>query len=404
MAVPRRFVVAPSAATRELWRVVESGELDELADVLPQADVNARNEHGMTALMRAAYHGRIQMVRVLLEHGADPNLTRNDNFTALSLAAFFGHSEIVEMLIGRGARTDVATRYGTSAHMWAKARSFGDVAQCLQKRRQEQVVVPPPGPTPTSQVPSQLTSQLTSRPTSKPAPLPEPEPGPEPEPRPEPELTQPELKASQPAIRTLTEPPEIWDLVHEAPRDFSAGSAFVARVGSITAGVALGIAAFVVLAGSLAGLWYWKDKLPNGVTEPKTAAAGNPVTTGNPVTAPKSETDDKSVTALPAATTDAASIPPSPTLSAPNDQPIDFSSTSVPEPVVRRNTPRRWAKPQSTEVPVEPTTPAAPLATAPKTESANPTPTANKQAAPASQQLISTPKPQPPKPKVIQWP
>jgi hypothetical protein len=402
MAVPRRFVVAPSAATRELWRVVESGELDELADVLQQADVNARNEHGMTALMRAAYHGRIQMVRVLLEHGADPNLTRNDNFTALSLAAFFGHSEIVEMLIGRGARTDVATRYGTSAHMWAKARSFGDVAQCLQKRRQEQVVVPPPAPTPTSQVTSPLTSQLTSaltsRPTSKPAPLPEPEPGPAPE------LTQPELKSSQPAVRTLGEPPEIWDLVHEAPRDFSAGSAFVARVGSITAGVALGIAAFVVLAGSSAGLWYWKDKLPRGVTEVKAGAAENPGTTANPVTAPKSDTADKTVTALPAATTDAASIPPSPTVSAPTDQPIDFPSTSVPEPVVRRNTPRRWPKPQSAEVPVEPTITAAPLATAPKTESANPTPTANKHAAPVGQQLISTPKPQPPKAKVIQWP
>src|SRR5687768_16462498 len=250
MAVPRKLVIVPNTATRELWRIAEAGEIDELEAVLSRADINARNEHGMTALMRAAYHGRIQMVRVLLEHGADPNLTRNDNFTALSLAAFFGHSEIVEMLIGRGARTDVATRYGTSAHMWAKARSFGDVAQCLQKRRQEQVVVPPPGPTPTSQVTSSLTSQLTSpltsRPTSKPAPLPELEPEPKPGLGFKPELTQPELTASQPAIRTLGEPPEIWDLVHEAPRDFSAGSAFVARVGSITAGVALGIAAFVV--------------------------------------------------------------------------------------------------------------------------------------------------------------
>src|SRR5215212_10237365 len=113
MAVAKKFVVAPGPAARELWRIAESGEVEELEELLPRADVNARNEHGMTALMRAAYHGRAEMVRALLDHGADPNITRNDKFTALSLAAFFGHSEIVEMLIDHGARTDVATRYGT---------------------------------------------------------------------------------------------------------------------------------------------------------------------------------------------------------------------------------------------------------------------------------------------------
>ena len=52
MAVPRKLVVVQNSATRELWRIAEIGEMDELMAVLPQADINARNEHGMTALMR----------------------------------------------------------------------------------------------------------------------------------------------------------------------------------------------------------------------------------------------------------------------------------------------------------------------------------------------------------------
>jgi len=88
MALPRKLIAVPNAATRELWRIAESGEMDDVEAVLSRADVNARNEHGMTALMRAAYHGRVRLVRVLLEHGADPNVTRNDNFTALSLRPF----------------------------------------------------------------------------------------------------------------------------------------------------------------------------------------------------------------------------------------------------------------------------------------------------------------------------
>src|SRR5689334_3491830 len=135
MAVPRKLIVVPNAATRELWRIADTGEMDDLEAVLSRADVNARNEHGMTALMRAAYHGRVQLVRVLLEHGADPNVTRNDNFTALSLAAFFGHAEIVDTLMQHGAKTDVATRFGTSPQIWAKARSYGDVARNLETRK-----------------------------------------------------------------------------------------------------------------------------------------------------------------------------------------------------------------------------------------------------------------------------
>ena len=376
MAIAKKFVVAPSAATRELWRVAESGEIGELEDLLPRANINARNEHGMTALMRAANHGRVEMVRTLLEHGADPNLTRNDNFTALSLAAFFGHTEVVEMLMGYGARTDVATRYGTSPHMWAKARSFGDVAQCLQKRRTEAAVLPTPAP--------RLRRQV------------EPEPEPEPERvryvEPEPEVAQPVL--AQPlVVRTLSEPPEIWDLVHEAPRNFSAGSAFLARVGSITAGVVFGVAMFAVVAGAVAGVWYWQGKLP------KPFAATKSVTQGPPQQAPPQQAPPTVTNAAPV-----QPIPSSPTVAAPTSDPIDASSISVPEPVVRRNTTRRTGiKPQTTQVPVETTAVAPPQPVAPKPESVNPNATATK-SAPLSPQLISPTKAQQPKGKVIQWP
>src|SRR5678815_1968851 len=196
MAVPRKLIVVPNAATRELWRIADTGETDDLEAVLPRANINARNEHGMTALMRAAYHGRLRLVRVLLEHGADPNVTRNDNFTALSLAAFFGHAEVVDILMQHGAKTDVATRFGTSPQIWAKARSYGDVARTLETQK--------------AQPPKSVSSVVPS--------VAEPEPESEPEPI---------------VIRTLKEPPEIWDLVREAPRDFNATSNFMARMGRI---------------------------------------------------------------------------------------------------------------------------------------------------------------------------
>ena len=130
--------------TAELWRIVERGDLEALARLLPRvADVNAPNRHGMTVLMKAACCGDARVVRLLLEHGADPNQIRNDKFTALALAAFFGHSETVKTLLEFGAHSDALTRCGASARTWATARTFADVARCLEMPRAE---MQPPAP------------------------------------------------------------------------------------------------------------------------------------------------------------------------------------------------------------------------------------------------------------------
>ncbi len=132
--------------TEELSRVVESGDIEALARLLPRvADLNARNRHGTTALMKAASCGHAEIVRLLLEQGADPNQMRNDGFTALALAAFFGHTETVKTLMEFGARTEAVTRSGASARTWATARTFSDVARCLD--------TPSPKPRPQAQVP-----------------------------------------------------------------------------------------------------------------------------------------------------------------------------------------------------------------------------------------------------------
>ena len=133
--------------TEELAHAVESDDVEALVRLLPRvADLNARNRHGTTLLMRAASCGHAQIVRLLLEHGADPNLMRNDKFTALALAAFFGHTETVKTLMEFGARTEAVTRSGASAHTWATARTFSDVARCLDT----------PAPKPPPQVRVQL--------------------------------------------------------------------------------------------------------------------------------------------------------------------------------------------------------------------------------------------------------
>merc|ERR1719499_1454970 len=64
------------------------------------ADLNVRaSQHGQTALMLAVSHGRLDMVDLLLEGGADVNIRDEDGSTALMCAAEHGHMEIVKLLM-----------------------------------------------------------------------------------------------------------------------------------------------------------------------------------------------------------------------------------------------------------------------------------------------------------------
>lgn len=68
-----------------------------------QADVDALDRFGQTALMRAAVRGDAAEVRQLISRGADLNHTAKYRLSALMLAAINGREEIVRMLVAAGA-------------------------------------------------------------------------------------------------------------------------------------------------------------------------------------------------------------------------------------------------------------------------------------------------------------
>lgn len=65
--------------------------------------VNVKDECGRTALMRAAYHGRTDTVKYLLDIGADVNARDPWDVTALIMATARGRTEIMQMLKQAGA-------------------------------------------------------------------------------------------------------------------------------------------------------------------------------------------------------------------------------------------------------------------------------------------------------------
>ena len=100
------------------------------------AVVNAKNSAGATALIAAAAAGSPEAVRLLLEKGADPNVVTKRSQTALAAAATTGVEATVKLLLERGAKVDVEDERGYTALLYAAgsdAVPAGVVRRLLEK-------------------------------------------------------------------------------------------------------------------------------------------------------------------------------------------------------------------------------------------------------------------------------
>ena len=82
------------------------------------ADVELADKHGSTPIIFAAMYGRIEMVKKLIEAGADVNHTGSE-LNALMAAVLKGHTDCVLELIRAGADLNIRNKDGMTALMFA---------------------------------------------------------------------------------------------------------------------------------------------------------------------------------------------------------------------------------------------------------------------------------------------
>jgi ankyrin repeat protein len=76
-------------------------------------DVNLKDQAGATPLHYAAAAGRLQIVQLLLERGANPNVrTITTEQTPLHMAAMAGHAKVVQLLLNHKARATLSDAQG----------------------------------------------------------------------------------------------------------------------------------------------------------------------------------------------------------------------------------------------------------------------------------------------------
>ena len=95
------------AFLQQVFQLVRAGQAEEFGEYLVRGlPPNLRNEKGDSLLMIAAYNGHPDVVKLLLEHGADAELANDRGQTPLAAAAFKGDIEVINILLDSGADVD----------------------------------------------------------------------------------------------------------------------------------------------------------------------------------------------------------------------------------------------------------------------------------------------------------
>jgi len=112
---------------------VWSNQADVLKVLLDHgADVNAADRWGWSLLHYAAYDG--DMTKMLLDKGANPNIVEREmGRTPLHWAAFRGRKTKVEMLLAHGANVDTRDWYGKTPLSLAKEGGHTEIIELLKK-------------------------------------------------------------------------------------------------------------------------------------------------------------------------------------------------------------------------------------------------------------------------------
>ena len=125
---------------------VELGAVNVLLEHKPDIDLNFQDSYGDTplhdilSLPHPSQEGKVaEIVRRLLEHGADPNLRNRSGETPLHGASYRASLEVVRLLLSYGAKIDQKDEDGKTPFQVASSRGHDEIIKLLL----EQGAVPP---------------------------------------------------------------------------------------------------------------------------------------------------------------------------------------------------------------------------------------------------------------------
>lgn len=122
------YALGDTALLKAVWH----GRMDVVNDLIKYAPaINHRNKDGCTPLYYATVKGYGTIAATLLDHGAIIDLADRDGRTPLMAATWNGHTEIVRLLLARRADPNRVTQDGWTPLMFAALNGHTNIGKAL---------------------------------------------------------------------------------------------------------------------------------------------------------------------------------------------------------------------------------------------------------------------------------
>ncbi len=102
---------------KAFFEALIKGNLSMVKSLIDSVDVNAPEASGLTPLIYASYQGYTDIVKELINAGADVNYVTQKGAFALFVAAFNGHRDVTKLLLEAKADLNLKNSKGTTALM-----------------------------------------------------------------------------------------------------------------------------------------------------------------------------------------------------------------------------------------------------------------------------------------------
>jgi len=127
--------IASAGDVEALYEAAGDGDSNRVSALLDGGvDVNAATGSGSYALNRAAVENEVEVMKILLERGANPNVQNSQGDTPLICATKFagGKSATVKLLVEAGTDLSIQDDKGKTALDYAKAKEQHDAIVLLE--------------------------------------------------------------------------------------------------------------------------------------------------------------------------------------------------------------------------------------------------------------------------------
>ncbi|XP_037038800.1 protein fem-1 homolog B isoform X1 [Bradysia coprophila] len=115
-----------------LWCAAGAGHLNVIKLLVQHgADVNHKTKTLSTPLRAACFEGRLDIVKYLVAHHAEINFGNTYNNTCLMISSYKGHTDVVEFLLANGADPDVQANCNATALHYAAESGHVDICAIL---------------------------------------------------------------------------------------------------------------------------------------------------------------------------------------------------------------------------------------------------------------------------------